>query len=166
MPENTRNCPRCIVPLRAAKGPNMVVDMCTECGGAYFDNGELSRLTRRQPEAFDKLEALVKEAPTTVERVDGPSLTCPGCAKPMARYEYALASGIMLDRCGACYGVWVDGGELAQIGEHLLRGQKVMDGAESPEPTIGTSHHLTQNHMVATALTGAVSTIAWPEHWL
>jgi len=145
----------------------MVVDMCPECGGAYFDHGELSRLVRKEPAAFGKLEALVKEAPTTVQAVDGPELACPGCAKPMERYAYALCSGVTLDRCRACSGVWVDGGELAKIGEHLLRGRKVMDDSgEPPEPTIGTGHDLARNHQATGVLGGALGGIVWPERWL
>ncbi|MBM3497642.1 MAG: hypothetical protein FJX74_03120 [Armatimonadetes bacterium] len=138
MPDAPRPCPRCSVPLRTAKSAAMALDMCTRCGGAFFDHGELPRLARDEPQAFRKLEALVEEVATEDGRGEGPALVCPGCAAPMERYQYAYCSGILLDRCRACSGIWVDGGELGRIDEHLARGQaaRVADPAPCARPDL------------------------------
>lgn len=56
-------------------------------------------------------------------------LTCPKCAGPMRRYE---RSGITLDQCTECRGIFLDRGEL----ERLIEAEDVHYGraAESPPP--------------------------------
>ena len=119
-----RACPRCITTLREARGPSMVIDMCTECGGAYFDHGELAKLARDQAASFEKLEALVdpEDEPAPSSREE--SIACPGCGDEMERYQYAFCSGIMLDRCPKCSGLWVDEGELQAIADPIAKGDK------------------------------------------
>ena len=120
-----RTCPRCVIELKAARGPVMTVDMCTECGGAYFDHGELAKLARKQAESLGKLEDLVDPEPDSSPVVRDRQVPCPGCGQPMEGYEYSYCSGIMLDRCLACSGVWVDEGELQAIADHAKRGDKM-----------------------------------------
>ena len=121
-----RYCPRCLSALRKARGELMAVDMCVECGGAFFDHGELSKLARKHAEQFATLEALVE--PKRVEATAAAAqstLGCPGCGSTMETYEYAYCSGIKLDRCPRCSGTWVDEGELEAIGRHLDGGDKL-----------------------------------------
>jgi Zn-finger nucleic acid-binding protein len=124
MPE--RYCPRCLVSLRSARSDFMTVDMCTGCGGTFFDHGELAKIARKHAAQFEKLEALVQ--PNRAERepmAAGTSSACPGCAAKMESYEYAYCSGITLDRCPKCSGIWVDEGELKAIGRHIEGGDKL-----------------------------------------
>ena len=130
-----RHCPRCLVALRGAKGPTMVVDMCGECGGAFFDLGELSRLVRKQQEAFAKLEALVEsDAAEAVPMAETGRLRCPGCGKPMERYEYAYCSKIMLDRCAECGGILRE--DEAPAGECPHCSRPLVAAAEMPSGSV------------------------------
>jgi len=160
MSETECNCPRCLVALHAAKGPTIVVDMCTECGGAFFDHGEMSRLTRKEQKAFAKLEALVKPdsaaPPKVVERGH---LRCPGCGSPMDQYEYANCSGILLDRCTGCSGIWIDDGELGKMAEHLERGERIIS-AEAEDREVAPRQR------AMTFMPTMLSAIVWPERWL
>jgi len=56
----------------------------------------------------------------------------------MERYQYAYCSGILLDRCRGCAGIWVDGGELGRIDEHLTRGRatRVAESAPCARPDL------------------------------
>ena len=168
MSETQRNCPRCLAALHPAKGPTMVVDMCAECGGAFFDHGELSRLTRKEQPAFTKLEALVKpDSSTPPKVVDRGKLRCPACSAPMDRYEYASCSGVLLDRCTACSGIWIDEGELGRIAEHLERGERVMDDdGDGGERWEAREQGLAQRHRAMSFMPTMLSQIVWPERWL
>jgi len=119
----------------------MTVDVCTQCGGTFFDHGELSTLTRKHPEEFRKLEALVKptEAPPDSAAAARESLRCPGCAAPMGGYQYAECSGVWLDRCPQCNGVWVGDGELQAIEAHIAKGHKLLrTGAAAMSDSLGS----------------------------
>jgi Zn-finger nucleic acid-binding protein len=37
-------CPRCESEMDRVKEPDLVVDRCPECGGTFFDKGELDEL--------------------------------------------------------------------------------------------------------------------------
>jgi len=41
-----------------------------------------------------------------------PTLGCPGCDRPMERFE---KGGILLDQCGPCGGTWFDVGEIVAV---------------------------------------------------
>jgi Zn-finger nucleic acid-binding protein len=165
MSESKRVCPRCRAGLKAATNPLIAVDVCTECGGVFFEQGELAKLARKQQEAFAKLEALVKEPANAV--TDSGNLTCPGCGATMERYEYAYCSGIMLDHCPTCGGIWVDEGELGRIGEHLDRGDKVVrEDANRAAASIGTGHELGRHTRMVGALAGMVCRTIGPDRWL
>lgn len=75
------------------------LDVCPECGGIWFDRGEISKLTNDR-----ELERLI------VDYAAGASaIPCPRCGGPMAKRPVA---GAALDVCTACHGVWADRGEL------------------------------------------------------
>jgi Zn-finger nucleic acid-binding protein len=40
---------------------------------------------------------------------------CPRCGVPMEPFNYAGDSGILLDRCRSCGGLWLDGGDLERV---------------------------------------------------
>ncbi len=129
----TRFCPRCRKPLHQARGKLMAVDVCIQCGGAFFDQRELSTLTRKCPDELSKLDSVVKptKAPPTESAPLQDKLRCPGCATLMESYQYAECSGVWLDRCLQCSGVWVDEGELQAIEEHIQKGHKLLKTSAS-----------------------------------
>jgi uncharacterized protein len=98
---------------------NVTVDKCATCQGVFLDQGELEKL---------EAEALKAERHLTSEEGDGaskaydfarqanlPEIKCPKCLKLMERSEYGYCSGVLIDRCLECQGIWLDGGELLAI---------------------------------------------------
>jgi|GEM_PF-5755186 len=80
-------------------------------GGYWLEDGELSQLAERYG-------AEVKEVPVEgtgkAIEIESPRL-CPEDANTQLR-EYAFGdSGILLDICPTCDGIWVDGGELKKV---------------------------------------------------
>jgi Zn-finger nucleic acid-binding protein len=98
----------------------MAVDVCTLCGGVYFDFGELANLIRRYPEQLTKLEALVKTPQAELDpAAQQQTIHCPVCATGMEPYRYAGSTDIWLNDCPQCNSVWVDHGELEAIKAHV-----------------------------------------------
>ena len=122
-----RPCPRCGQTLADAKGPGLALDVCKRCGGVYFDHGELAQMANRRRTELDDVERLVEADELPPVLTKSRSLRCPGCSGKMESYEYAYCSGITLDRCSRCFGIWVDDGELQAIQDHL---DKVHAGIE------------------------------------
>ena len=115
----------------------MFLDVCTECAGTYFDHGELAEMTRKRSDQLDDVEELVERDLTKVDIVVSRELLCPGCGTPMETYEYAFTSGILLDRCPKCYGVWADDCELQAIQDHIEdRPDPGTQGEQALEPEV------------------------------
>ncbi|TLZ58053.1 MAG: hypothetical protein E6K17_01965 [Methanobacteriota archaeon] len=106
-------CPRdgAEATLETASGPrrHFHLDVCPKCGGAFFDKGEITKISG-DPEFERKI----------VDYAAGPSeLTCPRCGREMAKRP---VGDVTLDVCRKCRGVWVDSGEL-ETAAGTLRGE-------------------------------------------
>ncbi len=63
---------------------------------------------RKEQEAIEKLRAK-REAERQQREAAGVSLKCPKCDGTLAELTY---EDVVIDRCTACNGVWLDAGEL------------------------------------------------------
>lgn len=81
------------------------IDVCGACGGAWFDGGEWTAYLERRVENMPKPAAL-----TAVNRklLDARITTCPKCGVSLERKR---RGEMTVDLCGACGGLWLDGGE-------------------------------------------------------
>ena len=86
------------------EGRNGVVgDRCERCRGVWFDGAELDRWLRDVlPDAAESVEDRIPQRGT-------PSRQCPRCA---ASTETAGWSGLVLERCPECRGLFVESHEL------------------------------------------------------
>ena len=108
------NCPRDESPLQTISKSGEEVEMCPVCGGLWCDANELARLVG----TADDLPA------SENLRVDGMRAPCPACPESMTRRFYSQSRRVMVDRCPACRGIWLDENELSDIVKiaHDLRG--------------------------------------------
>ena len=98
--------------LQMTMGPRkrFQLDVCPRCGGAYFDKGEIAKISGDK-----EMERMI------VDYAAGASdLACPRCGREMARRP---VGDVTLDVCRSCRGVWVDPGEL-QAAAGTLQGQE------------------------------------------
>ena len=122
-------CPVCLgvvmETLRIGGEQPLEIDHCGRCGGAWFDAGEVerlrtfpsaalwSRIARRDAEAVTSCHAC--HAPLSRGLDECPAcgwknrLDCPVCDRPMERRE---VSGVTVDACRRCHGMWLDHHEL------------------------------------------------------
>ena len=99
-------CPKCQVPLheRALKETGVRVDCCPTCHGMWFGIGEL----QSQLESIDEGEFIPPADARVTDR------RCPACSIPMTAFEY-LRTGVEIDLCETCRGVWLDVGVLRKL---------------------------------------------------
>ncbi len=99
----TLRCPRdgkeaLLESVQGRKG-QFQLDVCSKCGGAWFDKGEITKISGNR-----EIERMI------VEYAGGPSgLACPRCGRVMDKRP---VGDFTLDVCGDCEGVWIDKGEL------------------------------------------------------
>ena len=124
-------CPVCLgvtMEITPVQGAQFMLDHCTRCGGAWFDNTEVQQLRQCDPQDFMKQLAVVDvvhqmACHSCSALLDRDSrqckacgwnnvLDCPKCQRRMARRE---EDGLALDVCMNCRGVWFDRHELRQI---------------------------------------------------
>ena len=104
------------------------LDHCTRCGGAWFNAGEVGRLRMASPDDLwrhvaqrEGVHAMqCHSCNTLLERNRNVceacnwhvTLDCPECNQPM---QSGTHSGMTLDACSRCKGVWFDHHELAAV---------------------------------------------------
>ncbi len=113
-------CPACRKQLQTVRIRGIELEACTDgCGGIWFDAAELFRLD--EPEegegdpVLDKLLALPRQG---AAGPSGEKRLCIKCGAKMKNHEHREGSGIFIDECYVCGGIWLDGGELKAIREN------------------------------------------------
>jgi Zn-finger nucleic acid-binding protein len=130
--ESRVTCPLCRVALHQIDFHGVAIDTCSTCEGAWFDLGEIEQILQaaRQAVKEDRFVPTPIEAAPGVEPPprDRAYLPCPRCGTLMNRQNWDRRSGILVDSCHSC-GVWLDGGELAQMRSW---GARTPEGAPPP----------------------------------
>lgn len=108
------DCIKCKKPMKKAKLEGILVDKCDICRGVWLDGGELEML---QNSIAKNSQDLKKEAMNEIMdekmRLITTSGLCPKCQEQ--QIEKYKKSGIELERCPACKGVFFDYGELDKV---------------------------------------------------
>lgn len=134
----TLTCPRCREAMTVVQNRRAVIDRCASCKGTFFDQGEMIRLLGESADPKYWLQA-ASSSQVGVSEID-----CPRCTTGMALRKLAAADlQVEIDHCGACGGLWLDGGEVdtvMRIGARQLaraKGEqaKPSAGAAAPKPT-------------------------------
>ena len=100
------HCPSCLESLKREAFSGQTVDRCEKCDGLWLDNSELSALVRVVP---------VTSKEFAEAQLDRRELACPKCQAIMNRINYAHDSGVFIQRCSPCDGVWLGVGQLERI---------------------------------------------------
>lgn len=111
-------CPDCQVEMKEIDYRGITIHECPDCQGRWFDRGELTKAKDRTDEDlrwfdFDpfKKEAGKFEVPSEGRR-------CPRCGAKTESLTYR-DSGVAIDKCSRCRGVWLHHGEFEKIVEYL-----------------------------------------------
>lgn len=107
-------CAKCSSTMTEATLGPVRIDVCDSCGGIWFDAGELRALL-----ALSDTDVKTSMPPSTWKKrvlaMDTQNGACPRCLKLLARVDSMAMEGLHHDRCEACGGAWLDGGELKAL---------------------------------------------------
>lgn len=113
-------CPACHCGLDSFVFEGVLLNHCGACGTLWLDRGELGKLIQLDREQLDQLERRTRPATPVVIPQVSVAPFCPACNADMHHHEYALGSGVFLDTCASCQGVWMDSAALVSIQQFVL----------------------------------------------
>jgi hypothetical protein len=125
------NCPNCKTPLKLVGYEGIGVETCEACGGEWLDAPELAKILALRKVKFTEKERQEVAEATTIMGVRLASvdrnLVCPKCGATTDPVNYGGDTGIIIDRCTSCGGIWLDKDELEKV-------QQVIEGWEDMLP--------------------------------
>ncbi|MEW6280075.1 MAG: zf-TFIIB domain-containing protein [Candidatus Eremiobacterota bacterium] len=103
----SRLCPRDNTPLTPTRFMNLIMDACPQCDGTWLDKGELASILGT-PSDLQPASGLQQDDPRG-------AADCPGCGARMIARWFSSDRRVLVDRCPACWGIWLDQSELQTI---------------------------------------------------
>jgi Zn-finger nucleic acid-binding protein len=93
------------------------IDRCAQCGGTWFDRGELQKAKDATDPDLSWMDFDLWREEDHFQISPG-ARPCPKCQVPMATIAYG-DTGVEIDVCPQCQGIWLDQGEFERIVEAL-----------------------------------------------
>lgn len=114
-------CPKCHQQLTGIDYQGVHLETCPKCGGDWLDAGELGSIIEARKMRFDEKECLAIAQAAKIKGVKLASLnrhlTCPKCGGTTHPVNYGDDTGLIIDECAGCGGMWLERGELEKIQE-------------------------------------------------
>ena len=112
-----KECFLCKVKLERALLYNVEIDYCPKCSGIWFDEDELRQAKDQKDENLKWLDVDLWKDESKLKASRSGKL-CPVDRLPLYEIEYA-DSGVKVDICNICKGIWLDRDEFKQIISYL-----------------------------------------------
>ena len=110
-------CPRCDGDMAIRHIGNTQVERCEQCNAIYLDVGEFNKVINVEE---GNLEFCIQSDDEVLPDEQDGVLSCIKCPEtPLRKVELLSTSGIYIDRCDDCAGIWLDGGEQKAIQAYL-----------------------------------------------
>ena len=106
-------CPICKIKLSSAILRNVEVDYCPHCLGLWFEEDELRWAKDEKDKDLMWLDIDLWKNPEKFKISRG-LRSCPSCRVPLYEVYYGR-SGIIVDVCNLCSGIWLDRAEFKKI---------------------------------------------------
>lgn len=111
-PKKAIRCPKCEAVMAPVFFDAVKVDQCRQCQGIWLASSALEALRSLSgSESIDTGDARVGRALDAQQGV-----RCPVCEEPMARVPDHIKQHVWYESCRACKGVFLDAGELRELG--------------------------------------------------
>ena len=133
-------CPCCQEPLTVKNFYGVEVDTCSiNACGTWFDYLEMDAVAHSADlaEIDTAFEGEFKARPPIEAIKNDKPYRCPHHKIVMNRYEWSYGSGIVLDSCPECNGIWADAGELEAYTAAVIKAE-----TEKPEMTFAIKGEL------------------------
>ena|SRR5215813_10683972 len=108
-------CPNDNTPLTAVDVEGVPLDQCSKCGGYWLQRGELETLGEHHHTHLDPITV------GDVGRVDS-KRHCPQDGTRLIEHEFVAHTGVKVDQCPACQGIWLEKFELGNLLNYLDEG--------------------------------------------
>lgn len=112
-------CPGCDSNLRTIGYEGIDIESCAVCGGEWLDADELGKIVRIREQRFSAAERSAIDAGARIPGIPVAEIerevVCPHCGVTTEPINYGGDTGIIINRCRGCRGIWVDSGELEKI---------------------------------------------------
>lgn len=105
------HCPTCHRALIAETSFGQIIDRCRSCNGLWLDATELGAILRQST-------APVRTDPERRRCKHG--IKCPRCKRLLTPFNYAHDSGVYINRCARCDGVWLERGQLDLLVQYRI----------------------------------------------
>jgi len=106
-------CPHCKISLSSTILHNVEVDYCPNCLGLWFEEDELRWAKDEEDESLRWLDIDLWKNKRKFKICRG-IRTCPSCRVPLYEVYYGN-SGVIVDVCNLCRGIWLDRAEFKKI---------------------------------------------------
>ena len=122
-------CPKCRVSMQPIPMGPAAVDECAQCGGLWFDHGELDQVIGTTDPDLRWLDIdFWKDASDFTVSPD--AMGCPKCSRYYLTRLEDRATQTSAALCGNCHGIWLDAGQLRGIIRAVARCANQMDSAD------------------------------------
>ncbi len=111
-------CPEEGMTLRETDSHGVKIHECPECLGRWFDRDELKKAIDSTDEDLRWLDFDPFAADAEAPGAGKSELLCPKDSVPMGVIPYEK-SGVRIDKCSKCQGVWLSNKEFDRIVKHL-----------------------------------------------
>jgi uncharacterized protein len=118
-------CPKCKKDLVGVDYLGVHIETCPACGGDWLDAGQLQSILHARQTRFTREECI---AVAQAAKIHGTKLVnlnrhlaCPQCGNQTNPINYGDDSGLIIDKCPSCGGIWMEKDELDKI-EELVQG--------------------------------------------
>ena len=138
--EARMKCPRCTTSLVTRTVAELEVEECPSCNGLWLEAGTLRRLKDEADPDLAWLDFELWKHPERFEITERP-IRCPSCDIPLAAVEYG-DTGVTVDFCTRCRGVWLDEDELGRIVDRLSEELLDKDVSEYLRATLAEAKEL------------------------
>lgn len=108
---HVRMCPTCDIPLKEGGLHGEKVDKCTECGGIFFDKGELESILK----IVRLYQSIKLDEPDIPNISDTEIKRIVKCPADLASMDPVIIAGVTIDICPKCKGIWLDRGEIVVL---------------------------------------------------
>jgi len=117
------NCPKCNCELDSANINGVMLETCDSCEGIWFDPEELIKIIQIPEEELrvSNIASSLEESHEDDFHESGFRTTCPKCGETMEVQTYSYDSGIKMDKCNSCGGVWLDDGEIKSVIDYCAK---------------------------------------------
>lgn len=143
------HCPVCKTHLRRIEAADLELDQCPDCHGIWFDKHELRPFIEFALQHRDDVEEAVydpERSHYSIPGADEPVHKCPCCRADMTKFNYAVDSNVILDRCPECEGLWVERPEIPDLAS-FLRGNPAQDRLALAKAGMADLHTAFRAHM-------------------